>query len=103
MAPRELVDDHEADVVPVTRVLATGVAEPDDEQIQRRGRFASTEERQGLLLFCGRAVVGLGGSGGLAAAASAASPASSAASSASVSPRGLEQFAMTVSADRRGT
>ena len=44
VAPRELVDDHPAGVVPVARVLAAGVAEADDEQIQRRGALAPTEE-----------------------------------------------------------
>ena len=38
--PRELVDDHVADVVAVPRVLAARVAEPDDEQVERRGAFA---------------------------------------------------------------
>ena len=33
----ELVDDHPADVVPVARVLATRVAETDDQEIERRG------------------------------------------------------------------
>ena len=37
---RELVDDHPADVVPVPRVLAARIAEPDDEQVERRGAFA---------------------------------------------------------------
>ena len=37
---RELLDDHEADVVAVARVLAARVAEPDDEQVERRGAFA---------------------------------------------------------------
>jgi hypothetical protein len=31
-------------------VPPAGVAEPDDEQVERRGRLAPTEERQGLLL-----------------------------------------------------
>ena len=54
---RELVDDHPADVVPVTLVLAARVSEPDDEQVERRGRLAPTEERQGLLLVVGRRLV----------------------------------------------
>ena len=50
----ELFDDHEADVVAVTLVPPTRVPEPDDEQVERRGRLASTEEWQGLLLvWCG--------------------------------------------------
>src|SRR5207302_4447856 len=36
----ELVRDHVADVVPVARVLAAGIAEADDEQVERRGAFA---------------------------------------------------------------
>ena len=39
---RELVDDHPADVVPVPGVFAPGIAEADDEQIERRGAVAST-------------------------------------------------------------
>src|SRR3954471_8119848 len=35
--PCELVGDHVADVVAVPRVLAAGVAEADDEQVERRG------------------------------------------------------------------
>ena len=31
----ELVRHHRADVVPVARVLATGIAQPDDEQVER--------------------------------------------------------------------
>ena len=44
---RQLVDDHPADVVPVRRMLAAGVAEACDEQVERRGRVAPTEEAQG--------------------------------------------------------
>jgi hypothetical protein len=33
----ELVDDHPADVVPVTLVARARVAEPCDEQLERRG------------------------------------------------------------------
>ena len=42
--PRELVDDHPADVVPVALVTRAGVAEARDEQVERRGRLAPTEE-----------------------------------------------------------
>ena len=42
--PRELVDDHPADVVPVARMFAARVAETDDEEIERRGAVAPTEE-----------------------------------------------------------
>ena len=44
VSPGELVDDHPAGVVTVARVLAAGVAETDDEQIERRGALAPTEE-----------------------------------------------------------
>ena len=37
---RELFDDHPADVVAVARVLASRIAETDDEQVERRGPFA---------------------------------------------------------------
>jgi hypothetical protein len=40
----KLVDDHPAGVVPVAGVLATRVAEAHDEEIERRGAFAPTEE-----------------------------------------------------------
>jgi hypothetical protein len=40
--PRELIDDHEADVVPVALVLAPRIAEADDQQVERRGAFAPT-------------------------------------------------------------
>jgi len=39
---RELVDDHPSDVVSVLCVLAAGIAEADDEQLERRGPVAST-------------------------------------------------------------
>ncbi len=42
---RELVHDHPANVVPVVRVLPTGIAEPDDEQVQRRPRVVSAEAK----------------------------------------------------------
>jgi fructoselysine-6-P-deglycase FrlB-like protein len=41
VAAAELADDHRADVVAMTCVLATRIAEPDDEQVERRGAFAS--------------------------------------------------------------
>ena len=44
VAPRQLVDDQPADVVPVARVLAARVAEADDEKIERRGALPPTEE-----------------------------------------------------------
>ena len=44
----ELVDDHPADVVPVARVLATGVAEARDEQVER-GAVAPRPQRIGQL------------------------------------------------------
>src|SRR5688500_9939263 len=40
----ELVDGHPADVVAVLRVLATRVAETDDEQVERRGRVPALED-----------------------------------------------------------
>ncbi len=50
----ELVHDHETDVVSIARMLASGVPESDDEQVERRGRPAATEERQELLrVDCG--------------------------------------------------
>ncbi len=39
---RELLDDHPAHVVAVAGVLATGIPEADDEQLERRGSVAST-------------------------------------------------------------
>ena len=47
---RELVDDHPADVVPVALVLAARVSEAHDEQFERRGLLAPTEEPHGLAL-----------------------------------------------------
>jgi len=62
VATREFIDDHEADVVAVALVAPTRVPEPDDEQVERRGGLAPTEEWQGLLLvWCG----GIHLSGGL--------------------------------------
>ena len=46
-APRELVDHHPADVVPIPLVPRSGVAETSDEQVERRGRLASTEDAHG--------------------------------------------------------
>src|SRR6185369_2119523 len=48
--PRELVSDHEADVVPRRRVLTPGIAEPDDQEVERRGLLAPTEQAHGLAL-----------------------------------------------------
>ena len=60
---RQLVDDHVADVVAVARVLATRVAETDDQQVERRGAFApAPREAQGS------ALVGGGFAGGFLAA-----------------------------------
>jgi hypothetical protein len=39
---RELVHDHPPGVVTVPCVLAARVPETDDEQVERRGAFAST-------------------------------------------------------------
>ena len=50
VATCELIDDHEAEVVAVALVPPAGVSKPYDEQVERRGRLASTEEWQGLLL-----------------------------------------------------
>src|SRR5581483_3023536 len=68
VAPGELVDDHVADVVAVARVLAARVAEPGDEQVERRGALASPPRRPHLLPggLCGLAALrrrrpGLGG------------------------------------------
>ncbi len=48
VAPRELVDDEPADVVPVSRVLAAGVAEPRDEQVVR-GAVATRPQPHGVV------------------------------------------------------
>ena len=40
---RKLVGDEIADVVAVARVLAPGVPEPDDEQVERRPLAAGPE------------------------------------------------------------
>src|SRR5581483_1594853 len=55
---RELVDDHPPRVVPRTGVLAAGVAEPRDEQVERRGILAPTEEAHGDLAFGGAGLAG---------------------------------------------
>ena len=47
VAPRELVDDHPAGVVARGCVLAARVAETGDEQVERRGVLAPTEEAHG--------------------------------------------------------
>src|SRR5205085_1174390 len=46
VAPRQLVGDEPADVVPRPLVLAARVAEAHDEQVERRGGLASTEQAQ---------------------------------------------------------
>src|SRR5206468_3774998 len=46
VAKGKLVHHHPADVVPIPLVLVPWIAEPDDEEIERRGGCASTEERQ---------------------------------------------------------
>src|SRR5205085_1577260 len=53
--PRELVDDHVADVVAIVRVLAPGIAEPHDEEIER-GALPPRPEPHALAL--GRSVAG---------------------------------------------
>ena len=50
--PRELVHHHPADVVAVALVLAPGVSQPDDEQVECRGRLAPTKQPHGLALGC---------------------------------------------------
>ena len=50
VAPRELVDDHPAGVVAVACVLAAGIAETDDEQVERRPLTAGPEPHRGLAL-----------------------------------------------------
>src|SRR5919197_2246327 len=47
---RELVEHHPAGVVTVTRVLAARIAEADDEEVERRGAFASTPREAHLAL-----------------------------------------------------
>src|SRR5439155_10285480 len=44
VAPGQLLEDHPAGVVPRALVLAARIAEPGDEQVQRRGTTAPTEE-----------------------------------------------------------
>src|SRR5581483_8144246 len=48
--PRELVDDHVADVVTVARVLAAGIAETSDEQVVRRAVAAGPQPHELLAL-----------------------------------------------------
>ena len=61
MPTRQLVDDHPADVVPVTRVLGTRVAEPGDQDIHRRSGLFPAEEAHGSALVGGCVLVrGLG-------------------------------------------
>src|SRR5919106_5725648 len=48
VAPRQLVHDHVADVVPVAGVLAARVPEARDEQVERRGGVASPEQSHAL-------------------------------------------------------
>src|SRR5205807_4014634 len=52
----ELVGDEIADVVAVARVLAPGVPEPDDEQVERRPLATGPEPHLDLAL--GRALIG---------------------------------------------
>src|SRR5262249_31076186 len=53
VSKRELVDDHMADVVAVVGVLAAGIAEPDDQQVERGGALtpAPGETHLGLAGF----------------------------------------------------
>ena len=62
---RELLDDHEADVVAVARVLAPRVAEPDDEQVERRGAFAPSPGQAHEELLLGFGLVAAAVLGGL--------------------------------------
>jgi hypothetical protein len=48
--PRELVGHHPSGVVPVVCMLAAGISQARDEEIERRGMLTPTEEAQGLLL-----------------------------------------------------
>src|SRR6266516_879300 len=55
MPPRELFEDEPAGVVPRPLVPAPGIAEPRDQEIQRRGTIAPTEEAH---LFLARLLLG---------------------------------------------
>src|SRR5687768_6801886 len=62
--PCQLVGDEEADVVPRARVLAPWIAEAGDEEVERRGVLAPTENAQlalGVLLLAGGVGLRLGG------------------------------------------
>ena len=52
VTPRELVDDEPADVVPVARVFAAGIAEAGDEQVVR-GAVATRPQAHSRCLFLG--------------------------------------------------
>src|SRR5439155_4907554 len=62
MPARNLVEHHPAGVVPCALVLAPGIAEPRDEQVQRRGPAAPPEEPH---LALGVAGLALGAGAGL--------------------------------------
>ena len=62
MPPRELVDDEPANVVARVLVLAPWISEASDEQVERRGALAPTEESHDLA-FGSTGLAGLGCAG----------------------------------------
>src|SRR5581483_8405294 len=100
VAPRELVHDHVADVVPVPGVLAPRVAEADDEQVERRGAFAPAPgqpHQPSASVEPPSPAAPSAPSAGASAAASAASSPSTASTSGSSTRVGVVTVATTVS------
>src|SRR5262245_1577184 len=60
---RELLEHHPARVVAVAGVLTAGIAEADDEQVERRGAFAPTPRQTHEWLPLVGAGLALGGLG----------------------------------------
>ena len=111
---RELVEHEVPDVVAVARVFAAGIAEADDEQIERRPLTAGPQPHRGLALGGALVAGGLGRSSPSpsASAPSAASPSpasiasasaasAASASSASMARVGAVSVATTVSGSSR--
>src|SRR5439155_12793858 len=88
MPARELFDDHPPDVVAVSGVLAAGIAEADDQQIERRGALASTPRQAHQPSLVGSPEAASSPSAGCSAAPSGAASPSGTSPSGSSSPSG---------------
>src|SRR6185312_16265266 len=97
VAPRELLHDHVADVVAVACVLAPGVPEPDDEQVEGRRAFAPSPGQAHGSYPSASDSSPPPSAGSASAAASGASPSTASSAPSTGSSRASWTLAMTIS------